>query len=65
MASSHDGLSVNKSIAPNCNFKMLDQLGTRLLGLSMEGWRSAHPKLAAWAETNLAEGFTVFGLPPE
>jgi len=38
---------------------------TRLLGLAMGGWRSAHPKLAAWAETNLAEGFTVFALPPE
>ena len=38
---------------------------TRLLGLAIEGWRSAHPKLAAWAETNLAEGFTVFALPAE
>ena len=38
---------------------------TRLLGLAMEGWRSAHPKLAAWAETNLIEGFTVFALPVE
>lgn len=38
---------------------------TKLLGLAIEGWRSARPKLAAWAETNRAEGFTVFGLPPE
>lgn len=38
---------------------------TRLLGLAIESWRSAHPKLAAWAETNLAEGFAVFALPPE
>lgn len=38
---------------------------TRLLDLAMQSWRSAHPKLAAWAETNLTEGFTVFGLRPE
>ena len=38
---------------------------TRLLGLAIEGWRSAHPKLAAWDETNLAEGFRVFALPAE
>jgi putative transposase len=38
---------------------------TRLLGLALEGWRKEHPKLAAWAEDNLVEGFTVFNLPPE
>ena len=37
----------------------------RLLGLAMEGWRKDHPKLAAWAEENLVEGFAVFNLPPE
>lgn len=36
---------------------------TRLLAQAMQGWRSEHPKLTAWAETNLAEDFTVFGLP--
>lgn len=38
---------------------------TQLLDLAIKFWRSSHPKLAAWAETNLAEGFTVFRLPPE
>jgi len=37
----------------------------RLLSLALEGWRKEHPKLATWAEENLAEGFAVFGLPPE
>ena len=37
----------------------------RLLGLAVEGWRKEHPKLAAWAEENLTEGFAVFALPPE
>ncbi len=37
----------------------------RLLGLALQSWRSMHPKLAAWAEDNLAEGFAVFALPPE
>ena len=37
----------------------------RLLGLAVEGWRKEHPKLAAWAEENLVEGFAVFTLPPE
>jgi transposase-like protein len=32
----------------------------RLLGLALEGWRKEHPKLAAWAEENLTEGFAVF-----
>jgi putative transposase len=36
---------------------------TRLLGPAIKGCLSAHPKLAAWAEPNLAEGFTVFALP--
>ena len=38
---------------------------TRLLGLALQGWQKEHPKLAAWAEENLAEGFAVFNLPPE
>ncbi len=38
---------------------------TRLLALAIQGWSSAHSKLAVWAETNLPEGLTVFGLPPE
>ena len=37
----------------------------QLLSLALEGWRKDHPKLAACAEDNLAEGFVVFGLPPE
>ncbi len=38
---------------------------SRLLGLALEGWRKEHPKLAAWAEENLPEGFAVFNLPHE
>lgn len=38
---------------------------TRLLGLALEGWRKEHPRLAAWAEENLAQGFAVLNLPPE
>ena len=26
-------------------------------------WQSVHPMLALWAEENLSEGLTVFGLP--
>ena len=37
----------------------------RLLGQAVEDWRSTNPKLAAWAEEHLAQGFTVFGLPAE
>ena len=37
----------------------------RLLGIAIEGWTSAHPKLAAWAQENIAEGFAVFELAPE
>ena len=36
-----------------------------MLNLALEGWRKEHPKLATWAEESLAEGFAVFGLPPE
>jgi transposase-like protein len=36
----------------------------RLLHQAIEQWRKDAPKLAAWAEENLAEGFTVFGYPP-
>ena len=34
-----------------------------LLARAVDLWRPANPKLAAWAETNLAEGFAVFSLP--
>jgi putative transposase len=37
----------------------------RLLALAIEGWRAAHPKLAAWAQDNLNEGFAVYALPTE
>ena len=37
----------------------------RLLTQALADWRLSHPKLASWAEESLAEGFTVFGLPPE
>ena len=36
----------------------------RLLDQALEYWRQEAPKLAAWAEDNLPEGFTVFGFPP-
>lgn len=35
----------------------------RLLKQAVEGWRSANPKLADWAEANITEGFAVFALP--
>ena len=35
----------------------------RLLDQALEQWRREAPKLAAWAEENLPEGFTVFALP--
>jgi transposase-like protein len=35
----------------------------RLLKQAIEAWKSDAPKLADWAENNLAEGFTVFGFP--
>ena len=38
---------------------------TRLLNIAIEGWATAHPKLASWAQENIPEGFAVFGLPPE
>jgi putative transposase len=37
----------------------------RLLNIAIEGWTTAHPKLASWAQENIPEGFTVFGLLPE
>ena len=37
---------------------------SRLLGLAVEAWGTTHPKLAEWAQLNIAEGFAVFGLPP-
>ena len=30
---------------------------------AVKHWQSVHPMLARWAEQNLPEGFTVFGLP--
>ena len=30
---------------------------------AVKHWQSVHPMLAKWAEQNLPEGFTVFGLP--
>ncbi len=36
----------------------------RLLDQAIEQWRREAPKLAAWAEENLPEGFAVFGYPP-
>ncbi len=35
----------------------------RLLDVALKDWQPKHPKLAAWAELNLQEGFAVFGLP--
>jgi putative transposase len=35
----------------------------RLLNVALKAWRGSHPQLAAWAETNLPEGFAVFNLP--
>lgn len=37
----------------------------RQLQAALKDWSTNHPKLAAWAQDNLAEGFAVFGLPPE
>lgn len=37
----------------------------RQLQAAIKDWESSHPKLAAWAQENLTEGFAVFGLPPE
>ena len=36
---------------------------TRLLNNAVASWHTENPKLAAWAETNLAEAFAVFSLP--
>ena len=36
---------------------------TRLLNAAVASWRPENPKLATWAEANLAEGFAVFSLP--
>jgi Transposase and inactivated derivatives len=35
----------------------------RLLGLALGVWQKEQPKLAQWAEQNLPEGLSVFGLP--
>ena len=34
-----------------------------MLKQAIEAWRTDAPKLADWAEDNLAEGFTVFNFP--
>jgi len=36
----------------------------RRLDIAVSSYRKTAPKLAAWMEANLPEGFTVFGLPP-
>ena len=36
---------------------------TRLLNTAIASWQTDNPKLAAWAETNLSEGFASFSLP--
>ena len=36
----------------------------RLLKQAVDAWRADMPKLADWAETHLAGGFTVFNFPP-
>jgi len=35
------------------------------MSFALEGWRKENPKLTAWAEENLPEGFAVFDVPPE
>lgn len=35
----------------------------RMLNVALKDWQVSHPQLAAWASTNLAEGFAVFDLP--
>lgn len=35
----------------------------RLLNIAIKDWQTSHPQLATWADTNLPEGFAVFGLP--
>ncbi|WP_396433349.1 IS256 family transposase [Limnohabitans sp.] len=35
----------------------------RLLNVALKDWQGSHPQLAAWAETNVPEGFAVFNLP--
>ena len=35
----------------------------RLFNMALKDWEVSHPQLAAWAEKNLPEGFTVFSLP--
>lgn len=37
----------------------------RQLQAAIKDWQQSHPKLAAWAQENLSEGFAVFGLPAE
>lgn len=35
----------------------------RLLKQAIEAWRADAPKLAAWGEANLQDGFTIFNFP--
>lgn len=37
----------------------------RLLAMTVEKYQAAAPKLAAWLESNVPEGLTVFGFPAE
>jgi len=39
------------------------QEAQRLLNMALKEWQTSHPQLAAWAEINLTEGFSVFDLP--
>lgn len=55
--------SVARTIASIFNAPDVNE-ANRLLGLSVDAWRTTHPKLAEWAQLNLEQGFTVFGLPP-
>ena len=46
-------------------FNAPDQIeAQRLLDQAIDQWRKDAPKLAAWAEENLPEGFAVFNYPP-
>ena len=36
---------------------------TRLLNTAIVSWQTHNPKLTAWAEINLQEGFASFSLP--
>ena len=54
--------SVARSIRSIFNAPNRDE-AERLLSQALSLWRADNPRLASWAEANLAEGFAVFGLP--